>query len=273
MIKFPDYVWKDIHGPFTRILVQWKLPGSGPILSAKPVLTHCREYLPEMSLNRLDTTNYHFQVNGNAIKNSLPPLAIFDVDGFQEDVIGLLHASQPAVEEWILNHWSAESLPRPIEPFHAVHRMLYHRTYQEAFRYRDQHQSRLLELAIRMHCYAIMSQGCGSDLGKKKRGVKGFDYSQSGRSEYEAYDRGLDWAIPQAAGHQFDVGILHYIGRKQTEFRNLLKLRMKPRKKSDMTKDIFELFLTFYVCLANLEYIHGSAERYITSKRNTVSIT
>jgi hypothetical protein len=94
------------------------------------------------------------------------------------------------------------------------------------------------------------------------------DYATYGYHGYEAYDRkGIERPPPPAINHQIDVAIAQL--NKRTE-RELLKA-LNAAIFQPGIKTWYEIYLTFFVLLFNLEYIHGSGERYISSKLQTVS--
>jgi hypothetical protein len=164
--------------------------------------------------------------------------------------------AQPQVERWLRNRYASDPI-----------RLL---TFNEGVRYRDVNKSLLLEAALRMQCGAIMSQGYGSVTGHPADPyLPNFqNFEVYGKSAYEAYNRGIDRPLPQAIGHQFDVALLKCINEWQKVLLKNLKAKMFAEAGS---KSWYEVFLTCFVLLSNLEYIHYGAETYIQSKTNTVS--
>jgi len=233
--------------------IRWNLPGSTPIEgSILPVLF--RTYRPEPT-DDFDTTTYHWQVNGQARKIVLPPFAVYDTGALLEDVEKFLCDNQPEIETWVTNKSNDDRLAAL--------------TYKEALRYRSQPGSDIIKMAIQMQCGAVMSQGYGSVTDPHVLRLPNIDYRHFGRCGYEAYDRDVDCPVPQAMGHQFDVAILKYINRLQKDL--IKELRKKIFQPG--IKPWYELFLTFFILLSNLEYIHGGALGYLNSKRKTVSRT
>lgn len=249
-VCFRTYRWISVDGKCPSMEIRWNLPGSTPIEgSILPVLF--RTYRPEPT-DDFDTTTYHWQVNGQARKIVLPPFAVYDTGALLEDVEKFLRDNQPEIETWVTNKSNDDRLAAL--------------TYKEALRYRSQPGSDIIKMAIQMQCGAVMSQGYGSVTDPHVLRLPNVDYRHFGRCGYEAYDRDVDCPVPQAMGHQFDVAILKYINRLQKDL--IKELRKKIFQPG--IKPWYELFLTFFILLSNLEYIHGGALGYLNSKRKTM---
>ncbi|OCK75544.1 hypothetical protein K432DRAFT_465531 [Lepidopterella palustris CBS 459.81] len=249
-VFFRNYRWVSVDGECPTMDVRWNLPGSTPIRrSTIPV--QFRSYRPETS-DDCDSTTYRWQVNGVEKMIELPPYAVYDTGALLDDVERFVIESQPEVEAWILEKWEPDSLA--------------FLTFKEAMRYRSQLGSNIIALALQIQCGAIMSQGYGSVMEAHIPGLFDVDYRTFGHCGYEAYDRARDRPLPQAMGHQFDVAILKYINRLQKALlKDLRKKIFQPG-----IKPWYELFLTFFILLSNLEYIHGGALGYMNSKMQTM---
>lgn len=225
---------------------------SGPL--AGSITFQCREYEPE-AFKDFNHTAYYWR-EGNAQRRiDLPPYAVQDINSLMIKLEQYLATNQRRIETWTVEYtkchgnWPAYT------------------TYREAIRQRDQSSSILLDLALKLQCGAVASQGYGT-VRSLNKGMQDVDYTTYGFFGYEAYNRKrVDRPLPAAINHQMDVAILKLLQRLEQE---LLKRLKKIIPKSDV-KPWYELFLTFFVLLFNLEYIDGSSERYISSKRQTVS--
>ncbi|KAF2202113.1 hypothetical protein GQ43DRAFT_448301 [Delitschia confertaspora ATCC 74209] len=251
-VSFLPYHWNEHENGPHVMDIMWNLPGYGPMLDNPAIPVVFRAYHPE-NLQVIDSTRNYWQTSNAVVTVDQPPYAVYDTAALMTNVERYLLRNQPMIEQWIFNHNQNNELA-----------LL---TYNEAMRQRDQFGSHLLDLAIQMQCGAVVSQGYGIVWSSHIPGIKEYDYRTFGPSGYEAYDRnGRDRPLPTAIGHQMDVAILKHINRIQKQ---LLK-ELKKKIFNPGIKPWYELFLTFFVLLCNLEYIHGSAERYMNVKRNTM---
>ncbi|KAF2190760.1 hypothetical protein K469DRAFT_559243 [Zopfia rhizophila CBS 207.26] len=249
---FLSYSWKDRLNPPHDMEIMWHLPGSRSKLITSPIPIKYREYHPE-ELKGLDPTSSHWQNTAGTVRRVVqPPYAVSDTSSLVANVERYILESQPAIEAWIFDHARGNDL-----------KLL---TYAEAVRVRNEGNG-LLRVALQMQCAAIVSQGYGTVWSPNIPGIRTYDYRQLGPCTYEAYNRdGPDRPLPQAIGHQMDVAILKYCGRLE---KDLLK-RLNETIFHKGIKPWYELYLTLFVMLSNLEYLHGGAERYIMSKRRTM---
>lgn len=107
------------------------------------------------------------------------------------------------------------------EPRARLHNRLLLITYVEASQYRTAYQSTMIDLALKMNCGAIMSQGWGSTVDEEIFGIEEVDCGGFGKSGYDKYNRPNDRPLPQAMDYQVDVAILLQL--KSYE-KNLLKI-------------------------------------------------
>ncbi|ORY00359.1 hypothetical protein BCR34DRAFT_112691 [Clohesyomyces aquaticus] len=246
-LAFP---WKD--DVTYEMDISWNLPGFGHMRSRAPLRVEFREYVSDGQLANLDPTAQYWQnTAGQVNRISQPPYAIVETDRLAERVGEWFLANQPAIEAWILDRVKDDELS-----------LL---TYREVMRNRP--GSDLLKTALKLQCLSIVSQGYGSVWSSNIAGIKEYDYPKLGRSEYEAYDRpGPDRPLPAAIAHQIDVAVLNCLKKLEKQCaKQLMRFIFQSGR-----KDWYQLFLTFFVLLWNLEYIHGSAESYIMSKSGTM---
>jgi hypothetical protein len=248
-VSFRKYQWELNDRP-SRMEIKWVLPGNVPIAVSKMSIPFKR-YIPEP--DDIDTTAFHFNLNGHIGQIDLPPYAVSDTAELMNTVDVFLAKAQPEVESWVCNRFRNDTLKSA--------------TFMEACRYRKQYGSTLIAKAIKMQCGAVMSQGSGSVLNSLD--IKLVDYAQFGPSSYEAYNRGLDRPLPQAIGHQFDVALLLKINEWQKDFLRDLKSKVF----MSGAKPWYEIFLACFVMLSNLEYIYGGALAYAQTKLMTVSVS
>ncbi|KAF2497452.1 hypothetical protein BU16DRAFT_314611 [Lophium mytilinum] len=249
-VTYKNYRWINVDDRCLKMDIQWNLPGSIPIRGSR-IPVHFRNYLEDPS-DDLNTTTYHWQVGGSPKKIKLPPYAIYDTGSLVNDVETFIADNQLEMESWIINRSHSDPLATI--------------TYEEAMRYRSNPGSSMIAMALQMQCGAIMSQGFGSAMNGDIDDIDNVDYRQFGECGYSAYDRNLDRPIPQAMGHQLDVAILKYINKVQKDL--LKEIRRKIFQPG--IKPWYELFLTFFILLSNLEYIHDGALGYLKSKRRTM---
>jgi len=236
--------------------INWNLPGAGPI-QAHPMRVLIRQYHPKGSL--LDTaTSVWSNTEGQVKVVQQPPYAIYDTASLLPAFERYFGNLQPAVEQWIferIRHDQIASL-----------------TYREVMRVRSKRLSgarNLLDLAMKIQCLSIMSQGYGTVWSNNVPGIMEYDYGKMGRSSYEAYDRNSrDRPLPGAIHQQMDVAALKYLRKLEKQALKVLSsLTFKSR-----IRPWYELFLALYVVFWNMEYIRNSAEKYMLSKNGTVSI-
>jgi len=183
---------------------------------------------------------------------TLPPFAADDICGVKAEVQSFLENSRVAVLNYIL-----EDLTDDIASS----------TLKEAVRFAHQHSSSIIDLALRIRCASFCSQGWASIIGNESLGIETFNFNTHGQSSYAAFDRGMDTPIPNTIDHQLDVALLLTIKEYQ---RNLLEQLGKVIFSKAKRKPWYEIFLTIFVLLSNLEYVHGGALSYYLSQMKTV---
>lgn len=252
--EFLGYDW--IHNSqLYEMEILWNLPGYGPIPNAQPMCITFRPYSPRRG--SLDVAaSVWSNKEGEVRQLEQPAYAIYDTANLVPAFERYFSSLQPAIEKWIFARIRQDEVA--------------FLTYQEVIRMRGANGSKALDLAMRLQCLSVVSQGYGSVWSNNIPGIREYDYRNLGRSDYEAYDRNVrDRPLPGAITHQMDVAAVKYLGKLEKAFvKELATLIFKPR-----IKPWYELFLAFYVIFWNLEYIHHGAQDYIKSKNGTVSQT
>ena len=250
--EFLGYDWRP-GSELWEMDILWNLPGYGRIPNAQPMRIAFRPYSPRRG--SLDTaTSVWTTKEGDVRAIEQPAYAIYDTINLVSAFERYFSSLQPAIEAWIFDRIQHDEI--------ATH------TYQEVFRMRSVHGSRALDLAMRLQCLSVVSQGYGTVWSNNIPGIQEYDYRHLGRSDYEAYDRNSrDRPLPGAITHQMDVAAVKYLRKLEKLFvKELASLIFKPK-----IKPWYELFLTFYVIFWNLEYINKGAKGYMKAKNGTVS--
>jgi hypothetical protein len=250
--EFLGYDWTP-GSQLWEMDILWNLPGYGRIPNAQPMRVAFRPYSPRRG--SLDTaTSVWSTKEGEVCAVEQPAYAIYDTANLVSAFERYFSSLQPAIEAWIFDRIQNDEI--------ATY------TYREVFRMRSVHGSRALDLAMRLQCLSVVSQGYGTVLTNNIPGMQEYDYRHIGRSDYEAYDRNSrDRPLPGAITHQMDVAAVKYLRKLEKLFvKELASLIFKPK-----IKPWYELFLTFYIVFWNLEYINKGAKGYMRAKNGTVS--
>lgn len=249
--EFLAYDW--VHdSQLLEMEIIWNLPGYGPIANAPPMHITFRPYSPKRGT--LDVAASVWTNKDGEVKSvHQPAYAIYDTANLVPTFERYFSNLQPAIEEWIFSRIRQDEVAEY--------------TYREVVRMRSVQGSKALDLAMRLQCLSVVSQGYGSVWSKNVPGIREYDYTRLGRSDYEAYDRrSCDRPLPGAITHQMDVAAVKYLRKLEKLFvKEMTALIFKPR-----IKPWYELFLAFYVIFWNLEYIHHGAHDYIKSKNGTL---
>lgn len=232
--------------------IMWNLPGFGPIQGAQPIRVTFRPYSPRRG--SLDVAASVWTNKDGELKSvEQPAYAIYDTANLVPAFERYFSSLQPAIETWIFDRISQDEVATL--------------TYREVLRMRGTRHSKALDLAMRMQCLSVVSQGYGSVWSNNIPGIREYDYRRLGSSDYEAYDRRRnDRPLPGAITHQMDVAAVKYLKKLEKAFvKELALLIFKPK-----IKPWYELFLAFYVIFWNLNYIRHGARDYMRSKNGTV---
>lgn len=238
--------------------VMWNLPGYGPIRMARPFTVKGRQYYPKRSF--LDTaTSIWSNENGELRAVKQPPYAIYDSASLILGLERYYSLYQDEIEGWIFNR--------------VRHDEVAWLTYHEVVRMRNKTPRgprNLLDLALRLQCLSIVSQGYGTVCSENVPGIQEYDFGKMGRSSYEAYDRNSrDRPLPGQMSQQMDVAILKSLKKLE----KLCAKELGSRIFQSKIKPWYELLLALFVLFWNLEYISRGAEKYILAKNGTVSFT
>jgi hypothetical protein len=250
--EFLVYDWVH-NSQLYEMEIMWNLPGYGPISNAQPIRVTFRPYSPRRG--SLDVAASVWTNKDGELKAvEQPAYAVYDTANLVPAFERYFASLQPAIEAWIFTRISQDEVASL--------------TYTEVLRMRSVNGSKALDLAMRLQCLSVVSQGYGSVWSNNIPGIREYDYRRLGSSDYEAYDRkAYDRPLPGAMTHQMDVAAVKYLRKLEKAFvKELAALIFKPK-----IKPWYELFLAFYVIFWNLEYIHHGANDYIKSKNGTVS--
>jgi hypothetical protein len=249
--EFLGYDWVH-NSQLFEMEILWNLPGYGPIPNSQPLPVTYRLYSPRRG--SLDVaTSVWSNKEGEVKAVEQPAFAIYDTANLVPAFERYFSSLQPAIEDWIFARIRQDEIASL--------------TYTEVLRMRSAKGSRALDLAMRLQCLSVVSQGYGS-VWNNIPGIRQYDYRSLGSSDYEAYDRkAYDRPLPGAITHQMDVAAVKYLRKLEKALvKELTTLIFKPK-----IKPWYELFLAFYVIFWNLKYIHHGAHDYIKSKNGTVS--
>ncbi|KAH7008855.1 hypothetical protein EDB80DRAFT_514898, partial [Ilyonectria destructans] len=137
---------------------------------------------------------------------------------------------------------------------------------KEAIRYSQKHGSRSIDLALRIRCASFCSQGWGSITGQESLGTAAVDFNRLGKSGYAAYDRA---STDQSHSLLTTSLMLPFCSRlrsiKEKSWAILSKLIFGKVKK----KPWYDIFLTIFVLLSNLEYVHGGSLSFYLAQAKT----
>jgi hypothetical protein len=248
------YRWTSDRDSPKVIEVRWALPGNERHVELPTLKLSCREYVPG---SHKDTQTIQWQVNDKAYSVTLPPFAVPDQVSLRRDVGDFLSQSEARIEQY-LRQSHVDEVSR--------------RTFEEACRYRDNHNSDLVRLALRIRSGSVMCQGFGSLIGNEMLGIMPINfYDQPGKCLYDKFNTCSDCPVPEAVDHQIDVEILRWLRKFQHELSGKINKILFPPGKKAKRLPWYELFLTCYIMTSNLEFIHGGALAYMESQRKTVS--
>ena len=240
---FRDYNWKQQgHLTVTKMLqLKWTIP-NGDSSKLPEFVFPCQEYDPRPG----DVTKFDWQENGHVTSVPLPPFACRHRERILEIVGNFLRACQPIVDAERMNQVTDE---------------LERLTFSEAARIAKRDNSSMLQLALRIHNNTILSAGWGTPVGTETLGIPKFSNASAGHVG--------DRPLPPAIDHQIDVAIWETLLKDMQSLLKKLKQKLYNNKGS---KPWLELFLTFFVSLANIQYVHGRATEWMKCQQQTVGI-
>jgi hypothetical protein len=128
-------------------------------------------------------------------------------------------------------------------------------TMKEAMRYAAKYPNNMINLALKIRCASFCSQRWGSIVGTETLGIRNLDFNEFGKCGYAAYDRGVDRPLPLSIDHQIDVALL----LTAQEYQKGVVKELQRKIFQEGEKPWYEIYLTTYILLANLEYVNGGS--------------
>ena len=132
-------------------------------------------------------------------------------------------------------------------------------TFSEARRVAKRDKSDMILLALRIRKNTILSAGWGTPIGNETLAIPRFVDASAGHLG--------ERPLPPAIDHQIDVAIWEIIKKDQQSLIHMLKHKLYYQAGR---KPWLEIFLTFFVCLANVQYVHGQALAWKKCQQQTV---
>jgi hypothetical protein len=211
-----------------------------------------KEFIPRSK----DTHYITWNVGNQVIAVKLPPYAADKPTRLQEAVNSFLDEGIDGILSCIINTTEFN--------LSAI-------TLREAIRWNKEHGSESFDLALWIRCASFCSQGWGSLVGSESLGIEVVDFNAKGTTGYAAYDRGFDIPLPLLIDHQFDVALLLTIKEYQDRVLKLLyKMIFRPER---CRPPWYEIFLTIFVLVSNLEYVHGVSLSFYLAQKSTVYLS
>ena len=238
-MSFREYQWKYMTK--TKSLhLSWTLPNRCSSKLPKLII-ECQEYVPRHG----DVISAQWQDKGRVTVLPLPTYACHDKQQLLQAVDSFLKASREVLEVNMLDDVTDE---------------LDRLTFEEAYRIAHKDQSSILLLALRIRANTILSAGWGTPVGDETLGIAEIVNAVAGHVG--------DRPLPPAIDHQIDVAIWETIRKDQELLIKELKRRLFQQSGR---KPWLEMFLTFFVSLSNVQYVHGQAMAWMKSQQQTVS--
>ncbi|KAL2039008.1 hypothetical protein N7G274_008348 [Stereocaulon virgatum] len=239
VMSFRDYQWNSTTET-KSVRLNWILPGAYKS-SLPELIIECQRYVPRPG----DITAAQWQDRGRVTVLQLPTYACHDEAKLLGAVSNFLEAGRKVIAEEILDEVTDE---------------LDCLTFREAFRVAKKDKSSILLLALRIRANTILSAGCGTPIGEETLGIAEIVNAAAGHIG--------DRPLPPALDHQIDVAIWENIRKDQKSLIKQLKQKLFSQRGR---KPWLEIFLTFFVSLSNVQYVHGRAMAWMNSQRGTDS--
>ena len=225
----------------TKVLqLSWTLP-NGRSSKLPELVIECQEFIPSHG----DVISAQWQDKGRVTALTLPTYACHDKQQLLQAVGNFLEAGRAVLEIDMLDDITDE---------------LDRLTFKEAYRVAHRDQSSILLLALRIRANTILSAGWGTPVGDETLGIPEIVNAVTGHVG--------DRPLPPAIDHQIDVAIWETIRKDQESLIKELKRRLFQQSGR---KPWLEMFLTFFVSLSNVQYVHGQAMAWMKSQQQTVS--
>lgn len=239
-MQFRDYHWKSVLSDKKVLHLNWTFPGE--CSSKLPTLViDCREFLPRHG----DVTAVKFQHDGYVTSIDLPKFAIYDTEKLGTIVSDFLDSGRALIEVDLVDQ-VADEMER--------------RTLEEAYRFSTKYKSRMVTLALRLLANTRLSAGWGTPESDETLGTEKVANANSG---YVG-----EIPLPPAIDHQIDVAIW---GILRKDHQALIK-QLKAKLFSKGRKPWLEIFLTFFIAMANMQFVRGQALGWMNCQQNTVCI-
>ena len=238
IMTFRNYHWK-FKTETKALQLKWTLP-NGCSYKLPEIFVECQEYVPHQG----DVVAAKWQVDGRVRKILLPTFACKDQKRLLEAVGEFLDAGGELVEADMMGQITDE---------------LEHLTFNEARRVAKRDPSDMIQLALRIRRNTILSAGWGTPTGNETLDIPEIVNPSAGHIG--------ERPLPPAIDHQIDVAIWEIIKKDQQDL--IKKLKEKLYYKSGH-QPWLEIFLTFFVSLANVQYVHGQALEWKKCQQQTV---
>ena len=237
IMTFRDYQLK-VRTETKTLQLKWTLP-SGCSSNLPGIFMECQEYVPRKG----DVVAAKWQVNGRVRKILLPTFACKEQKRLLEAVREFLDAAQESAEANMMGQITDE---------------LERLTINEALRVAKRDESPMILLALRIRKNTILSAGWGTPIGNETLEIAEIVNPSAGHIG--------ERPLPPAIDHQIDVAIWEIIKEDQQSLIRMLKEKLYQAGH----KPWLEIFLTFFVSLSNVQYVHSQALEWKKCQQQTV---
>lgn len=238
-MQFRNYHWKAVANDITVLRLSWTFPGG--CSSKLPTLAiDCQEFVPRHD----DVIAVKFHHDGVARTIELPTFAVYDTATLRTNVSKFLDTSRARIQADLVDQVTNE---------------LERRTLTEAYRFASKYNSGIVTLALRLLVNTRLSAGWGTPEGDETLGIEKVANADSGYVGEKP--------LPPAIDHQIDVAIWENLHKDHQALIKQLKAKLFCKGR----KPWLEIFLTFFVALVNMQFVHGQALGWMNSQQHTVS--
>lgn len=240
-VSFRKYYWTNLKSGPRTVEICWTLPGKvSESIQGLRLSVPCHEFI----LSHGDITKENWQIGGKVTTIDLPRFACADDNKLAKIVEKMVEKNREAVEEKL-----KECITDPLAQV----------TFDEAYRYAREKDSKMIKLALRIRSTAAFCQGWGSITGPETLGTPEVDNAEEGYCGTRP--------ISPALCHQLDVAFLRMMERDERALVKELKRAIFQKN----PKPWYEIFLAYFVIMWHLKYIHGQAVGFMKSQEHTVS--
>lgn len=240
-VKFKSYHYINPTAPAKILQIKWQLPmNSG--LDLPTWFTSVQQFQPRA---HIDLLHEEWHINGKSRTLELPAYAASDTEELTGSLEKYVELCRPAMQKLMLDQITDE---------------LSLATFHEAIRYAHAKNCELIKLALRVRTTALLSAGWGSLTGTETLGIPRVDGANA------AYCGDIPTPVPLA--HQFDVVFVNAMHSMERRIVEILKTKIFQKK----PKPWYEIFLTYFVMLTHLQFIHDQAVGFMKIREQTVSI-